>query len=784
MGILEILKKRPIFYDGATGTYLQKNGLKTGDLPELMNINNKETLINMHKEFIEAGSDIILANTFGANSLKFDDETLEEVIKCAIENAKTARDVCKKDVYISYDLGPSGKLLKPMGDLSFEKAYEIFKQQAILAKKYGADLITIETMTDLYEVKSAVLAVKENCDLPLFVTTSFDLDGKLLTGADVKTVVATLEGLGVDALGTNCGMGPYQMEAVVDDLIKYSSLPIIVTPNAGLPREENGEYVYDIDHHQFAEKMLEFNEKGVHILGGCCGTTYDHISKMTSLCKKANPIIEKEYTFVTSYAKCVELSDDPVIIGERINPTGKPRFRKALKENNIDYILQEGITQQEKNAHILDVNVGLPDIDEAKVMENAVFEIQSVINLPLQIDTSSVEALESGLRIYNGKPMVNSVNGKKESMEKIFPLIKKYGGVLVGLTLDEDGIPETAQKRYEIAEKIVKTAEKYGIHRKNIVIDPLAMTISSDSNSANVTLEALRLIRTNLKVNTVLGVSNISFGLPNREKINSNFFTLAMHSGLTSGIINPSSKAMMDSFYSYRALKGFDESSLEYIEKNSEIEVIQEKPTEISLIYTIQKGLREQIAEQTKHFLKTESPMDIINNHLIEALNIVGQKFEKGEIFLPQLLISAETAKIAFEVVKKEIEKKDIKQDKKGTIILATVKGDIHDIGKNIVKVLLENYGYDIIDLGKDVAPEIIIDRAKKDDIKLIGLSALMTTTVVSMKETIELAKAEGLDCKFMVGGAVLTKDYAEMINADFYGKDALSSVQYANLLF
>ncbi len=789
ISILDLLKKRPIFYDGATGTYLQEHGLKAGALPELMNIDFPQTLIEMHKGFIEAGSDVILTNTFGANSLKFETDHLRTIISAAVQNARTAIEQSGKEVYISYDIGPTGKLLKPMGDLDFERAYNIFKEQVLIAVENGVDMFTIETMTDLYEVKAAILAVKENSSLALFVTTSYDTDGKLLTGADAKTVVATIEALGVDVLGINCGMGPYQVEPIVEQILAYSSIPVMVKPNAGLPRVENGKQVYDIDEAQFAAKMFEICQKGARVLGGCCGTTSEHIRQMYKLCKDfaVQPIEPKHHTIVTSYAKSVELTNDPVIIGERINPTGKSKFKQALKDGNIDYILGEGITQQEAGAHILDVNVGLPDIVEDEMMRRVIFEIQSIITLPLQIDTSDIKTLEAGLRIYNGKAMINSVNGKAQSMEAVFPLVKKYGGVLVGLTLDESGIPDTAQKRFDIAKKIVDTAAKYGISKKDIVIDPLAMTISSDKQGANVTLAALRIIREQLGVNTILGVSNISFGLPFRENINSNFFTLAMHSGLTSAIINPSSKAMMNAYYSYRAIVGLDDNCLTYIEKNSNVEVaptVAATNKDLSLGYIVERGLKEQAHAKTLEMLEAKSPLEVIDQDLMPALDNVGLGFEKGTLFLPQLLMSAETAKVSFEVVKECIAKEGGDQDKKGTIILATVKGDIHDIGKNIVKVILENYGYEIIDLGKDVDPVLIVDTIKKHDVKLVGLSALMTTTVVSMEQTIELIHKENLDTRVMVGGAVLTEDYAKTIGSDQYCKDALASANYAGSVF
>lgn len=791
----ERLGKELLFFDGGTGTLLQEKGLKAGELPEIWNIEHAEDMVSIHRQYFEAGSDIVLANTFGANALKYRDSSykLEEIITHAIENVRRASKLGVKDgreTYVALDVGPTGKLLKPMGDLSFDEAYEAYKEMMLIGEKAGADLIHIETMSDTYEVKAAVLAAKENTSLPVFVTMIFDEKGKLLTGGNVPAVVALLEGLRVDALGINCGLGPVQMFPILDEVMEYTSLPVIVKPNAGLPKQRNGEVYYDVNPEEFAQAMEEIVKRGASAIGGCCGTTPLHIKTMTERLKgtrafeKKKKVCTVQKTIVCSYGNAVILGDKPIIIGERINPTGKKKFKQALKEHDLDYILREGIAQQDAGAHILDVNVGLPDIDEVKMMKEAVTELQSVTSLPLQIDTVNVEAMETAMRYYNGKPMVNSVNGKQESMDAVFPLIRKYGGVVVALTLDEDGIPTDAAGRVKIAGKIIEEAEKYGISRKDIVVDVLAMTISSEPEGAKTTLEALRQVKEKYGVCTVLGVSNISFGLPYRPAVNSNFYTMAMQQGLSAGIINPLSEDMMRSYYSYCALMNYDKNCETYIEKYG-----NQAPTsigssnassQISLGEAIRKGLKEEAHQGTRELLKTKEPLAIINEQMIPALDHVGKGFEKGTVFLPQLLMSADAAKIAFAVLKEEMEKTGKKEERQEKVILATVKGDIHDIGKNIVKVLLENYGFTVIDLGKDVPPEVIAETAVREDVELVGLSALMTTTVVSMEETIKLLRKSKTGCKVMVGGAVLNQEYADMIGADFYGKDAMQSVYYA----
>lgn len=763
------------FFDGGMGTMLQAAGLKAGQLPETLNITNKDMILAVHRAYADAGCEYITANTFGANCLKF--ENYDEIIKAGIELAKS---VGKK---VLLDIGPTGKLLKPMGELAFDDAIDIFAK-TVIAGKDGADAVLIETMSDTYEIKAAVLAAKENCDLPIIVTMIFDEKGRLLTGADIKTAVTMLEGLGVDVIGLNCGLGPKQMIEYVKELRKWTSLPIAVQPNAGLPVSVNGKTVFNVEPAEFAQDMKEIAKLGVSYLGGCCGTTPEHIRQMIALCKDipANVPESKNYCLVSSYSETVDLGEKPKIIGERINPTGKKLFKEALRRNDIDYIIKEGIAQRDAGAHILDVNVGLPEIDECKMMEDAVYNLQAVLPTPLQIDTTNIAALERALRVYNGKPMLNSVNGKLKNMEEVFPLAKKYGSVVVCLCLDENGIPETAEGRIAVAEKIIKTAKEYGIDKKDLIVDALTMTISTDKNNAKETLKAVKYIRETLGVNTVLGVSNISFGLPQRDVINTAFFTLALQSGLSAGIINPKSSSMMNAYYSYNALAGLDDNCTEYIESVTEAQqAVQE--TNVTLHTAIVKGMKDEAGACAKELLKDTAPLDVINNYIIPALDEVGAGFEKNKIFLPQLLMSADSAKAAFDVIKEYMILNNAEEKSGNKIVLATVHGDIHDIGKNIVKVLLSNYGFDVIDLGKDVPEETVLQAVTQNDVKLVGLSALMTTTVPAMEKTIELLH-KNTDAKVLVGGAVLTKSYAKMINADWYAKDAMESVRIAKAFF
>ena len=827
MNIRDEFGKRMLFFDGGMGSLLQEKGLKQGELPETWNLKKPEELIRIHREYLEAGADIVLANTFGANRFKYDN--LDEIIAAGIANAKTAVRESGKKAYVALDMGPTGKLLKPMGTLDFEEAVSVYAEVVRAGEKAGADLILIETMSDTYELKAAVLAAKENSSLPVMATVVFDEGHKLLTGASPENVVALLEGLRVDALGINCGLGPKQMKPIFERLAQFASVPLIIMPNAGLPRVENGRTVYDVDPAEFAEDMAEIIAMGAWFAGGCCGTTPAHIRALTEKCRDFVPkaLTKKDDTIVTSYSKAVLLGGKPAIIGERINPTGKSKFKQALRDNNMEYILEEGVKQADAGADILDVNVGLPEIDEVAMMKQTVYELQGILPLPLQIDTTNAEAMEAAMRIYNGKPMINSVNGKEEVMKEIFPLVRKYGGVVVGLTLDEAGIPTTAEGRLAIAEKIYCTAESYGIERKNIVIDALTMTMSTDDTSAGTTLEVVKKIKEQ-GGRTVLGVSNISFGLPHREILNAAFFSMAMSAGLSAGIINPNVASMRQAYDTYCVLGGFDSQCMNYIEKYAALQTVttlapagaaggngttagtvnsMEGNTAAAggngaagsstgagaaggngtagsmpaLQNAIVKGLKEQAYRGTKEALASgRDTMDVINGELIPALDVVGQAFEKGTMFLPQLLMSAEAAKAGFTAIKEYVESTGTRQEKKGTVVIATVKGDIHDIGKNIVKVLLENYGFDVIDLGKDVPPEAVVEAVQQSGARLVGLSALMTTTVASMEETIKQLREKVPGCKVMVGGAVLTPEYADMIGADYYAKDAMQSVHYA----
>lgn len=760
------------YFDGGMGSMLN---LRPGELPEKLNISDPDRVYRVHKAYADAGADIITANTFGANRLKYDN--CDELVKAGVALAK------KTGKKVALDLGPTGKLLKPMGDLDFEECVSIYAD-VVNAGKEDADLILIETMGDTYEIKAAMLAAKENCDLPVFVSMIFDEKGRLLTGADVKTACAVVEGLGADVIGFNCGLGPKQMIPLVEELEKYTSTPIMVNPNAGLPESVNGETVYNVDPDEFSDLMAQIADLGVSYLGGCCGTTPAHIKALIEKTKNIPdiPPSKKNFTFVTSYSQSVELGEKSAVIGERINPTGKKLLKQALRDRDMDYILREGISQKDCGAHILDVNVGLPEIDEVEMLKSAVYELQSVLPTPLQLDSSDAVAMEQALRIYNGKPLINSTNGKEKSMHEIFPLAKKYGGVVVCLCLDENGIPETADGRIKVAEKIINTAAEYGIDKKDLIVDALAMTISTDSKNAIETLKAVDYIKHTLGVNTVLGVSNISFGLPNREAVNTAFYTLCLKAGLSAGIINPKSQSMMNAYYSYNALAGLDENCTEYIESAVVIDAVADA-SNITLLDAIVKGMKEESAKCARELLKTQNSLDIINEYIIPALDKVGDGFEKNKIFLPQLLMSADSAKAAFDEIKAHMIVSGNSQVKGEKIIIATVEGDIHDIGKNIVKVLLANYGFDVVDLGKDVKCETVLDETIRNDAKLVGLSALMTTTVPNMEKTIKLIH-ENTDAKVFVGGAVLTKDYAKMINADWYAKDAMESVRIAQEFF
>ena len=788
MNFKDCLGNRILFFDGAMGTQLQAAGLGPGQSPELWNLTHPEAVKAIHRAYLEAGADVVLTNTFGANGVKFTDPAcpVETVVEAAAALARAAVTGAGHG-WVALDLGPTGKLLKPMGDLDFEAAVEAFARP-VRAGAAGADLVLIETMSDLYELKAAVLAAKENCDLPMIASLIFDERGKLLTGGDIPAAVALLEGLGVDAIGLNCGLGPAQVAALFPVLREYTSLPILLMPNAGLPQCVGGCTRFDVEPGQFARQMADFAQKGAWMLGGCCGTTPAHIAALTAACKDIPPLPleEKHRTWVSSYARTVVFGDDPVLIGERINPTGKPRLKQALRERDLDYLLREAVAQQEKGAAVLDVNVGLPEVDEKELLTLALPRLQSVTDLPLQIDTSDMDAMEAAMRIYNGRPLINSVNGKPESMAAVFPLMKKYGGTAIALTLDENGIPATAEGRVAIARRIIHTAAQYGISREDLIFDTLAMTVSAEPTAALTTLEALSRIRRELGCHTCLGVSNVSFGLPRREKVNSAFLLLALREGLSAAIVNPCADAMLDAFHAFRALSALDPNCRDYIAHADGQAAPQAAPAAgMDLGTAVLRGLTDSAADAARASLETKAPLDVISTVLVPALDQVGRDFESGKLYLPQLLMSAEAARAAFQVVNDSLRSGgQAAPAARGKVILATVKGDVHDIGKNIVKVLLENYGYRVLDLGKDVAPEAVAEAALREDIRLVGLSALMTTTVGAMEETIRLLRQRKPDCKIMVGGAVLTADYAAAIGADHYGRDAMSSVRYADSVF
>ncbi len=824
--IREYIKDHILYLDGGMGTLLQKRGLKPGELPERWNISHPEIITELQKNYYAAGSNVIYTNTFGANSLKFAQDELEAIVRGAIDNARAAREQSTgtQEKFVALDIGPIGRLLKPYGDLDFDDAVDIYAATVRIGAAYGVDLISIETMNDSYDTKAALLAAKENSDLPVFVTNAYGEDAKLMTGASPAAMVAMLEGLGADAVGANCSLGPKQLADVVDELVKYASVPVILKPNAGLPRAVDGETVYDVLPDEFASLMEGYARCGVRVLGGCCGTTPDYLKATVAATAphmdeivSATPLTDKNITFISSYTHAVEFKDSPILIGERINPTGKKRFKQALRDNDIDYILGEGIRQQDAGAHVLDVNVGLPEIDEPELLDRVTCELQAVIDLPLQIDTTDPIAMERALRHYNGKPLINSVNGKQEIMDVIFPLAAKYGGLIVALTLDEDGIPESADKRVEIARKIIDEAAKYGIGRKDLLFDTLAMTISVDTDAALATLKSLHDIRLDLGCHTSLGVSNISFGLPSRELVTSTFFALALEEGLSAAIMNPHSMEMMKVYYTFRALHNLDPNCADYIGFAEEYAASLPAPGTASgaaqsgtgasgsssshpgagsasgdnsgsasgdvspLKRAIIKGLKDQAASITRELIASGAKsLDIVNEEVIPALDTVGKGFEQKTMYLPQLLMSAEASQSAFEIIKEDMLKHPGDGVSRGKFVIATVHGDIHDIGKNIVKLIMENYGFEVFDLGKDVPPEDVVKEAERTGAPIVGLSALMTTTVPAMEETIKLIKERLPGVKTIVGGAVLTQEYADAIGADFYAKDAMATVRYA----
>ncbi len=804
MTILDYIKNHPLILDGGMGTLLQARGLTPGELPELWNLSYPEEIIAIQKSYFDAGSNVVNTNTFGANPLKFDRETLTAVIHAAIDCARAARAASDtpQEKFIALDIGPSGKMLAPLGDLDFEDAVGCFSEVIRIGADYGVDLVFIETMNDSYETKAALLAAKEACDLPVFVSNAYGADGKLMTGASPEAMVAMLEGMGADAVGVNCSLGPKALAPIVDAYLAAASVPVLVKPNAGLPKVVDGKTVYDVHPDEFADDVAAMLQRGVRIAGGCCGTTPDYIRALSAHAVDFTPIpvTKKQFTRVASYTHAVTFGDDPLLIGERINPTGKKKFKEALRAHDMDYIYREGLAQAECGVHILDVNVGLPEIDEPAVLCEAVCGLQAILDTPLQIDTSNPTAMESALRRVNGKALINSVNGKDEIMDAIFPLAKKYRGVIIALTLDESGIPQTAEGRLDIARRILARAAEYGIDKKDIVFDPLALTVSADDRAGIETLRAVKMIREELGCHTSLGVSNVSFGLPMRDLVNASFFTLALGAGLSAAIMNPYSAPMMQSYHTYRALHGLDPSCVGYIAYTQSLPESPAAPTTSAAAPAVQKtqttygsalqeaivrGLRDRAGVLTSEQLaQGAESLVLVQEEIIPALNTVGEGFEKKTVYLPQLLMSAEAAKAAFEAIKSVMQKDDDTASVKCPFVLATVKGDIHDIGKNIVRLLLENYGYNVSDLGRDVTPEAVCDEVLRLHAPLCGLSALMTTTVPAMEETIRLLRERAPFCRVVVGGAVLTQEYADAIGADKYAKDAMETVRYAEEVF
>lgn len=778
------LNKEILLFDGAMGTQLQNVGLKGGEVPEYYNIDHPDLLIDIHSRYLKAGADFITTNTFGANPLKLEQSkyNYQEVILKAVENAKIARDRVNPDAYIAFDIGPVGQLMEPMGTLTFDQVYQSIKDMIDLIKD-DVDVVLLETMTDIYEVKASILAIQENSSLPIFVTMTFEANQRTLSGCDPLTMVNILEGLNVDALGINCSLGPKEITPILDQILKYTHLPVMVQPNAGLPVLVDGKTCYHMSSDEFSEACLPHLDHGVAIIGGCCGTTPEFIEKLSIHCHQ--PVKKRtvqKATRVSSGSQTVEFGHHVVVCGERLNPTGKKKLKAALKEQRYDELVVEGIKQEQAGAHVLDVNVGLPGIDETKTMKHVIKLLQEVLNVPLQIDSSHASAIEQACRYYNGKPLINSVNGKDEIMEEIFPIVKKYGGVVIGLTLDENGIPLKAEERYEIAKKIIKKAATYGIDKKDVIIDCLVLTASAQQKEVMETVKAVSMVK-QLGVHTVLGVSNVSFGLPNRPLLNKTFLAMAMSAGLDLPIINPLDKELMSTIDAFNVLYNYDHDATVYIDHqaNQETTVKTEQKT-MSLFDIVLHGLKDEATKATKQMLENQDGLSIINEILIPALDQVGKDYEQNKIFLPQLIQAAETSKIAFEIIQQGFQTQD--QNKKAKIIIATVHGDIHDIGKNIVKVVLESYGYDVIDLGKDVPKETVLEAYKQHHPQAIGLSALMTTTVISMKDTITLLKENHIDCPIFVGGAVLTPDYAKEINADYYVKDAMDTVELMNKLF
>ena len=794
MSVLDFLQKEFLYFDGAMGTRLQAAGLKPGELPEAWNITHGDVVAEIHASYVRAGANILKSNTFGANALKMQGSgySVEEVVLAAFENARKAfasvPEMPAEKKFTALDLGPTGKLLAPYGDLQFEEAVALYAEIVRAGVKAKADLVLVETMSDTYEAKAAILAAKENSDLPVFVTFTFDKDGKLLNGADVETAVLMAEGLGVDAVGFNCGLGPDLVAKLMPRARRVTELPLIANPNAGLPTEQNGKTVFTTGPEEFADYMMDVYREGASVLGGCCGTDPHYIRLVAERTKDLIPVVPEQFgvTAVTGYGVPVFFGKEPVLIGERINPTGKPLLKEALRNGDMDYVCRLGLEQLDNGAHILDVNTGLPGLNETETLSKAVTGLQAITPVPLEIDTSNYEAMEKALRLYNGKPLLNSVNGKPESMEKVFPLAKKYGAAVVGLCLDESGIPDTAEGRLAIADNIIQTAAEYGIKKKDIIIDPLALTVSTDSRNPSIDLAVIKALKSK-GIHTVMGVSNISFGLPNRDAVNSAFFAMSLAAGLSSAIMNPQSERMMEAYRAYCALSGADEGCKEYVARyaNAPKTKTTVAVSEYTLYDAIVKGLTEQSGSAAKKLLEeNKTPLEIINGFIIPALNTVGEGFGKKTLFLPQLLMAADAAKAAFDELKKQMQNGAQSNEAQGdTIVLAVVKGDIHDIGKNIVKVLWENYGYHVVDLGKDVPAEAVVEAVEKHQARLVGLTALMTTTVAAMEDTINALRRK-TDTKILVGGAVMTQEYAGTIGADGYAPDAVAAVDYANRIF
>ena len=777
----ERLNKDLLIFDGGFGSQLQELGMKAGEIPEYYNIEHPEMIIDIHHRYLKAGADFITTNTFGANPLKLEQHkySYQEVILAAIQNAKEAKKI-KPDAYIALDIGPIGKLMEPMGTLTFDEVYQSVKQMVELVKE-DIDVVLFETMTDIYELKASILAVKECSDLPVFATMTFETNGRSLSGCDPLTMVNVLEGLKVDALGINCSLGPNEMAPIIESILESTSFPVMIQPNAGLPLLEDGQTVYPMKADEFIEAIVPLVKKGIAIVGGCCGTTPEFIQKLKENCPTTvTPREVSLLTRVSSGTTTVEFGKHVVVCGERLNPTGKKKLKAALKEERYDELVVEAIKQEQAGAHVLDVNVGLPGIDEPKVMKHVIKLLQEVIQLPLQIDSSNFQAIEEACRYYNGKPLINSVNGKDETMEAVFPVVKKYGGVVIGLALDENGIPPKAEQRFEIAKKIINKAKEYGIDKKDIIIDCLVLTASAQQKEVMETVKAVSMVKT-LGVHTVLGVSNVSFGLPNRPLLNKTFLAMAMSAGLDLPIINPLDQELMNTINAFNVLYNYDRDATNYIQKQAQNQVVLPKQTtSFSLNDVVLHGLKDEVKKATETALESQDGLAIVNEILIPALDQIGKDYETGKIFLPQLIQSAEASKIAFDVIKQTFK---TTKSSKGPVLIATVHGDIHDIGKNIVKVVLESYGYQVIDLGKDVETQTILDTAKAENASIIGLSALMTTTMMEMKEVVDEAKKQGVKAKIIIGGAVVTESFAEEIGADGYSADAREAVKVVNRL-